>query len=427
MNSLIKIIGNGGSCNKNYYLWRVRILIAVIIGYAMFYMVRQNFIMAMPFMLEDQGYKLTDLGWVIGGFSFIYGIGKLLNGYFSDRSNARYFMTIGLVVSSLLSLAMGFGPNLFFIGLFYAVNGWFQSMGWPPVARMLTHWFSPKELGTKWALGATSHQIGGAFIAIFAGFLITNYGWKYAFFIPGILSLVGATFLFKYLRDCPKEVGLPPVEIYKGEETFDCKGSRITFNEFVKNILYNRLLWYISCANCFLYIVRAGIFNWAPTFLCQSKGSDAMLAGWQVGAYEISGLVGGLVAGWLSDKLFKGRRGPVGTYFMLLLIFPMLYLWLSPISSQILDTIALIVSGFLVYGPQVLVGVASADFASKRAVGVANGFAGAFAYFGVGLSSILITWIAEHWGWSFGFFFFLACSLIGACFFAMTWNYSARR
>jgi OPA family glycerol-3-phosphate transporter-like MFS transporter len=305
-------------------------------------------------------------------------------------------MTIGLSVSAVLSLIMGFGPSLVFVGLFYAANGWFQSMGWPPAARMITHWFSSRELGTKWALGATSHQIGGALIAIFAGYLITNFGWKYAFFVPGIIALVGSVLLFYALRDRPQEVNLPPVEAYKGEELFDGEDSRITFQELMNCVLRNRLLWYVSCANCFLYVVRSGIFNWAPMFLRQSKGSDAMSAGWQIGAYEIAGLAGGLAAGWLSDKVFKGRRGPVGTYFMLGLALPMLYLWLAPVESQFLDTLALIVAGFLVYGPQVLVGVASADFASKRAVGVANGFAGTFAYVGVGVSSVGITWIAEY-------------------------------
>jgi len=421
-----KVVSNEGFCRESYRRWRNKILVSVIIGYAMFYLVRQNFTMAMPFMLEEQGYKLTDLGYVVGAFSFIYGIGKLINGYLSDRSNARYFMPIGLAISAILSLIMGFGPSLFFIGLFYAANGWFQSMGWPPVARMITHWFSSKELGTKWALGASSHQIGGAVVAIFASWLISTYSWEYAFFIPGIIALFGSFILVKHLRDRPEDVGLPSVEVYKGEKNFVEDDSRITFKELIVRVFQNKLLWYVSFANCFLYVVRAGIFNWAPMFLRQAKGSNAMAAGYQVGAYEIAGLAGGLAAGWISDNMFKGRRGPVGTYFMLGLSLPMIYLWIAPFDSQLLDTVALAIAGFLVYGPQVLVGVASADFASKRAVGVANGFAGTFAYIGVGISSVVIARIVSDWGWDAGFIFFVICSLIGAFFFSLTWNHSAR-
>merc|ERR1712110_1105413 len=231
-----KVVSNEGFCRESYRRWRNKILVSVIIGYAMFYLVRQNFTMAMPFMLEEQGYKLTDLGYVVGAFSFIYGIGKLINGYFSDRSNVRYFMPIGLAISAVLSLIMGFGPSLFFIGLFYAANGWFQSMGWPPVARMITHWFSSKELGTKWALAASSHQIGGALVAVFASWLISNYSWKHAFFIPGIIALIGSVYLLINLRDRPQDVDLPSVEVYRGEKTFSDDDSRVTVNELVNRV-----------------------------------------------------------------------------------------------------------------------------------------------------------------------------------------------
>ncbi len=113
LNAQTRAVGDEEFCRKNYRRWRIRILLSVIVGYAMFYMVRQNFTMAMPFMLEEQGYKLTDLGWVVAAFSFIYGIGKLVNGYLSDRSNARYFMPIGLAVSALLSIAMDLGLGYF--------------------------------------------------------------------------------------------------------------------------------------------------------------------------------------------------------------------------------------------------------------------------------------------------------------------------
>ena len=68
-----------------------------------------------------------------------------------------------------------------FLSILWVINNWFQSMGWPPVARMLTHWFCAKELGTKWAYGATSHQVGGAITLVFTGYLVADFGWRAAF------------------------------------------------------------------------------------------------------------------------------------------------------------------------------------------------------------------------------------------------------
>ena len=400
--------------------WRLQILIAGILGYASYYIVRQNFSLSMPALIEEFGFTKTQLGGAMMAFSIIYAVGKLVNGFISDRSNARYFMPAGLAISALLSLCMGLSTNILSFIALYALMGWFQSMGWPPMARMLTHWFTPKELGLKWAIASAAHQVGGAAIYAVGPLLIISFGWKGAFFIPGIFSLCIAILLIPLLRDSPKSVGLPAPEAYKGEIIPDEDSRRITLKELGQIILCNPMLWYISMANMCLYIVRMGVITWAPTFLHEMKGTSLSQAGLQVAAYDIAGIVGGLTAGWMSDKLFRGRRGPVGAAYMLLLAIALFYFWKAPAGSGWENSIAMIFVGFLVYGPQVLIGVAAADLTSKRAVGVANGFSGTFAYVGVGISSLIIGWIADHYSWDYGFIFFIGAAILGAVFFALT-------
>lgn len=414
---------------KSYSYWRLRILYSTIIGYATFYLVRQNFSMALPGLRDEFGYSMAETGLVISVFSVVYGFGKFLNGYFSDRSNARYFMAIGLLGSSVMSAFMGLGNGLIFFGLFWALNGWFQSMGWPPSARLLTHWFSPRELGTKWSIWSCSHQLGSAAIVVLAGYLVEAYGWRSAFVVPGVIALLISLFLLNRLRDNPSKVGLPPVEVYKndgrGEDA--ANGEKINFQDVTNLVLKNKLVWYVSIANLFLYIPRMGILNWAPTFLKEYKGVSLLVAGSQVGVFDLAGLAGGVAAGWFSDKIFGGRRGPVGTIYLCLLSLAFIMLWKVPAGHPFLDTIALMLAGFLVSGPQVLVGIALADFASKRAVGVATGFAGIMGYVvGAAISGIGIGKIVDLWGWSGGFVVFVGCSLMGAFFFSLTWNARAR-
>ena len=413
---------------KEYRAWRTRILYAAIIGYAAYYLLRQNFSMAIPGMMEDLGYTKIELGWIVTMWSGIYGVGKFINGYFSDRSNARVFMTTGLVLSSIVCFFVGFVDALWAIGLLWAFNGWFQSMGWPPAARMVTHWFSPSELGTKWALCSSSHQIGGAIISVFAGYLIIHYGWRSAFIVPALICLVVAVFIYNRLRDRPQDLNLPPVEEYKGElkHISDEYEERVTLKDVLTQVLGNKLVWYMGLANLCLYIPRMGIFVWAPTFLKEIKGTNLLDAAWQVGAFEIAGLFGGIMAGWISDKYFSGRRGPVGVYFMLGLAVSIVALWMVPAGNSMLDMVALIFAGYLVYGPQILAGVASADFASKKAVGVANGFIGTLAYLGSGISGAGIGYVVESYGWEGGFSLFIASSLLGAVFFMLVWNRRAK-
>ncbi|MBI2981091.1 MAG: MFS transporter, partial [Deltaproteobacteria bacterium] len=355
---------------RKYRHWRIRMMYGMMTGYALFYFVRKNFSMAMPVFLKELGYTKTDIGWVLTAFSIVYGFAKFFNGVLADRANPRYFMALGLVCSAFMNFFFGLSSSLTTFGIFWLLNGWFQGMGWPPCARMLTHWFSPTELGTKWGIWNASHQIGGAGILVLAGFLIEHFGWRSAFFVPSLIAVVGAFFLINRLRDTPQSLGLPPVEIYRGEvhTTPRHEDTADSFKEILfQHVLTNRLVWIVSLANCFVYIVRIGVLDWAPTFLVEVKGSSLAAAGAKVATFEISGIIGGIFFCWVSDRLFRGRRGPLNVFCMFLLTFFMFALWVIPAGHPWLDAAALFAVGFVVYGPQMLVAVAAADFASKKA------------------------------------------------------------
>ncbi|HUX79027.1 MAG TPA: MFS transporter, partial [Alphaproteobacteria bacterium] len=352
-----------------------------------------------------------------------------VNGYLSDRSDARYFMSVGLFLSAIVSFIMGFGSGLFFFAMLWGLNGCFQSMGWPACARVITHWFSPKELGSKWALWASSHQIGAVAIFGLGGFLIEHFGWRYAFIVPAFVSMGLAFFLFNRLRDTPQKVGLPPVEEYKGDvnHVSHLYEERITLKEVLTTVLANKLVWFMAIANMCLYIPRMGIFFWAPTFLKEYKGVTLIIAGMQLVSFEIACLIGGITAGWISDRFFAGRRGPIATVFLIGLAITLFIFWKIPPGYPLLDALVLMIAGFLLNGPQVLNGVATADFASKRAVGVATGITGVCAYAGSALASGAgFGKLVEVYGWEGGFLLFILASLVGAFFFALTWNNRAK-
>ncbi|PCJ29862.1 MAG: MFS transporter [Rickettsiales bacterium] len=407
---------------KIYNKWRLRILISIILGYGTYYLCRLNFSIIMPAYIEEFSYSKTQLGWVITITSIVYGVGKFVNGYFSDKSNARYFMPAGLILSAIITFILGFTNSLVFLGIFLIFNYWFQSMGWPPAARMLTHWFAPQELGTKWALGAASHQIGGALTLIFCGYLVANFGWRYAFFIPGIIAFIVGVILFSALRDSPKELGLPPVEAYKGDEDFkeDTSENHLGSMEIFLKVFANRNIWYICFANMCVYFIRSGIVVWAPLFLIEFKDFSLVDSGWQVAAYEFAGLPGGFMAGWISDKLFGGKRGFVGIMFMSLLALALYTFWKLPAEHIYLSASSLACIGFFLSGPQILVGLASADFASKKAVGTANGWVGTVGQLGASLSGIGVGLLTQYYGWDAAFMAFIGAAILGAVFFSLT-------
>ncbi|MDR0715450.1 MAG: MFS transporter, partial [Puniceicoccales bacterium] len=245
---------------EQYKYWRGRILYSLVIGYATFYLVRQNFQVATPKMLDELGYTRSEIGWVFSAFAIIYGVGKFVSGMICDRTNARYFMTIGLIGSAVCSLLIGFSNSLAVLVVFYALNGAFQSAGWPPVSRLMTQWYSPEELGTKWGIVSASHQLGSIIILITGAHLSVLFGWRSVFVVPAAIAMLLAVFLFERLRDSPQSLGLPSIEekenlAIDGEQHSDVE--EITFKEVLfEHILPNKALWYVCMANFFVYVIR---------------------------------------------------------------------------------------------------------------------------------------------------------------------------
>ena len=417
------------SCNKVFGYWRFRTMYSIMIGYASFYLIRQNFSIAIPAICSDLHFSKSDIGIVISVAAIIYGVGKCFFGIIGDRCRARYVMSIGLLASAFMNVCMGFSSIIPMFALFWSLNFCFQSMGWPACARMLTHWYSPTEIGTKWSLWNTSHQIGSAAIVLSAPFILLHFGWRYVFFAPAVFAILLAAFIFNRLRDTPESLNLPSVEKMTGlasvAESNKWKNEeeeKLGFFETLKLALNNRLVWFVGFANLFVYICRMTFLNWGPTLLLESKGSSLAGAGLQMVAFDMASMVGGLCAGYISDKVFKGRRGPVSALCMVILGVLVSILWIAPRDAHSINSICMLGIGFLVSGPQILIGVAATDFASKKAAATASGFTGTLGYAGTAIAGFGTGFLVDSYGWNAVFIATIASAVVSALFLCLTWN-----
>lgn len=417
--------------DPEYKRLRLQVFLGVFIGYAGYYIVRKNFSLVMPDLIQ-QGYSKSDLGFALSGVSIAYGLSKFVMGNLSDRSDARNFLTAGLVLSALTTIFMGVVPfAMSSIGLMFAllfINGWFQGMGWPPSGRVMVHWFSTKERGTKMSIWNVSHNVGGGLVGPLAIAAVAIFGtWQSKFYFPGMVALVIAFIAYLLIRDTPQSRGLPPIEKYKNDYPADYSDEseqELTAKQiFFGYILNNRVLWYIAFANIFVYLVRYGILDWAPTYLEEAKGFSIKEAGWAYFAYEYAGIPGTLLCGWISDKVFKGRRAPATIIYMVLVLVAVIVYWQNPPGNILIDNLALISIGFLIYGPVMLIGVQALDLVPKKAAGTAAGLTGLFGYLGGAVfANIAMGFVVDKWGWDGGFIVLVAACILAMFFTALTWQ-----
>ncbi len=428
--------------DKEYKAMRIKVFLGAFLGYAAYYLVRKNLSLAAPDMIKDGILDAGKVGLAMSAVSIAYAFSKFVMGSVSDRSDARKFLCVGLILSALTMMAVGlipFGPNtavntaIIFV-LMLAV-GWLSGFGWPPCGRIMAHWFSQNERSFKMSVWNVSHTIGSfslGFLAIAGVSLAADLGiaqtWRGNFVFPAVVAMVIALFCWWAIRDTPESCGLPSVGDWRndhsGVKSKGAAGEKLPFKVlFVDYVLKNKLLWIVAISNVAVYMVRYGIGDWAPTYL-QEKGimtaAESKIA---FSVHNIVGAVGTIACGWATSKIFKGRCAPMNVICMFLCAIGVLLYWMvgsgivqvNPSMQKVLVYVALCLIGFFIYGPVALTGVQALNLVPKNAAGTAAGFVGLFGYL-IGdaiCSKIVVGGIANSFSWDTAMLSVAIGSLIG--------------
>lgn len=445
--------------DRRYRYWRFRILSASLVGYAIYYFVRTNISVALPVMQKDLGYTKAQLGIILTIGGVVYGVSKFANGFLGDRSNPRYFMPIGLLLCAGMNVLFGMSSALVFLSAFWFLNNWAQGMGFPPCARNMGYWFSPKERGTTFGIWHTGHTAGAALVAVLTGYIIKHTGdWRLCFYIPAGIAVFGAVMLLVRLRDTPGSLGLPPVEVWQNRPqpgfpvinpaTPDAPAVERTSADpsappplpdnpadedgrtyrqvIVQNIFLNPYMWIISVANLLVYTLRYATLHWGPTYLQEFKQMSTVTSAWLHSGNEIAGLVSALLAGIAADRVFNGRAGRVCVIAMAAMTVAVYFFWITPPSRPWLLAPLYLMMGFMVYIPQMLIAAMAMNLGTKRAAAAAVGLTGIFGY----ASSVISGWgvgrIVDAGGWDGAFKLMIGCAVGTMALMALTWKVGAQ-
>ena len=405
-----------------------RFIFCSMIAYAFFYVTRKNLSMAQPEMLAQGVITKEALGTILTVHGVLYGVSRFVNGFWADKLNGRVFMALGLALSAVMNLLFGCTSLTILFAAFWIVNGWTQGMGFPPCAKMLTHWIHPRELATKMSIWNTSHSFGSAMALGLCSMLFAfGMGWRWCFYVPAALAGLAAVFCFFCVKDGPHEDGLPELDLSDVCGTVVNTAERkVTDADRRRLVFRNRVIWLCAIANFFVYVVRFGFLDWGPTFLKEHKGIEVSKGGMMIIAFELAAVVGTVFAGWFTDKVFKGRGVRTCVFCMLLAGLCALGFWKLPDGAPIWQgTLLLMGTGFFIYGPQALIGIVAAQQATNDAAAMANGFMGIMGYAATTVSGLGIALISKHFGWDAALLSIGGFAIVGMTFFLFAWNAKA--
>jgi len=410
----------GRPLNQRWSQWRFGVFAAAWVLYAAYYFCRKNFSVVMPMMARTSHYGNFDLAQLVFVFSLAYALGQFAAGALGDRFGGRVTGALGGLISMACTLAMAGANDRHTLLLLQIGNGLGQGCGWSACMKVLGAWFERRERGTVMAWWGTCYVLGGFLATVFATFaatqtfVATGLGWRRGFLFPAFVLGAAALWFGWRVRNSPGEVQLPSQP--EPEEAQDGKAS-------AWEAARNPEVWILSGMYFFLKITRYSLLFWLPLYLVQRMQYSEEWAGYTSSLFELVGFSGTLIAGYVSDRLLKGRRYPVGATMLFALAA---WLLLHPAIGRLgpaAMAISISVLGILIYGPDLLMaGPASIDAVHPRHAARAAGIVNGVGSLGQLISAYVVAIIVSRFGWDQLFTFFLVCAAAAGALLTLRWN-----
>ncbi|WP_234096373.1 phosphoglycerate transporter PgtP [Citrobacter portucalensis] len=420
---MLSIFKAGPAANKvpaekvqeTYGRYRIQALLSVFLGYLAYYIVRNNFTLSTPYLKEHLDLSATQIGLLSSCMLIAYGISKGIMSSLADKASPKVFMACGLVLCAIVNVGLGFSTGFWIFAALVVFNGLFQGMGVGPSFITIANWFPRKERGRVGAFWNISHNVGGGIVAPIVGAAFAILGsehWQSAsYIVPAGVAVLFAFIVLILGKGSPRQEGLPALEQMMPEEkvvlnsrhTDQAPENMSAFQIFCTYVLRNKNAWYVSLVDVFVYMVRFGMISWLPIYLLTEKHFSKEQMSIAFLFFEWAAIPSTLLAGWLTDKLFKGRRMPLAMICMALIFVCLIGYWKS--ESLLMVTIFAAIVGCLIYVPQFLASVQTMEIVPSFAVGSAVGLRGFMSYiFGASLGTSLFGIMVDKMGWHGGFY-----------------------
>ena len=389
-------LADGNAVDQLYRRHRLRILIAITLGYGLAYTCRLALSVVKKPLIDEGIFTALELGAIGAALFYAYALGKLVNGFLADHANMKLFFAVGLLMSALVNVGMGFSTVLGVSVALWALNGWFQGFGAPAGIVSLANWFSNRERGRYYGIWSTAHSIGEGLTFVVVAAVVATFGWRYGYWTPGLLCILVAFGIYFLMQDRPRTLGLPEVNDWKNDH-WEKSGGRERDDLWKKqlSILVYPSIWILALASATNYVVRYAINSWGILYLQEARGYSLVEAGTLLMVNTLAGIAGCIAFGYISDKVFNARRPPANLIFAIIEIVALLLIFFGPQNT------AMLYFAFVLYGIGLnglvtsLGGLFGVDIAPKCAAGAVMGFVGIFSYIGAGIQENVSGYLIE--------------------------------
>lgn len=391
--------------------WQCKVFVLCWAAYASAYLCRTNLSIALPKMLEDFSWNKASAGLIGSAFFWAYAIGQLVNGYMGDRIQTRRFIFLGLGMSSIVNISIGFSQSFLTVLLLWMVNGFLLSMLWGPIVKCISVWFSRSQRN-RVAMGMSMSMIGGYLLSWgVVGAIVSVTSWSWAFWIPGIVTIGYSVIWVVNMKNHPREVGLEVQDSAEAGDAVPAAAERGSVSLF--HIIRESKLYLVAIACVAQGVIKDGITLWTPSFLQDVFHLSQEKTAFFSVIVPLVSILGIVIAGWLNKTFKEKEKVPVMLLLACTAVFCIIMFYFSGVHLY-LDILLLSLSSSLMYGANtLLLTIVPLNFSRFNKVSGIAGFLDFCSYMGAALSGFLTGFIVDSAGWKYMMVMWAALAFLG--------------
>lgn len=386
------------------------------LSYASYYLTRKNFSIVKSRLHDDLGVSVGSLAAVDTVYLSLYAMGQFISGPLGDRLGARRMLAMGMLGCGIFAICFGASASPVWFVLLFGLQGFFQSTGWPNNVKAVGPWFDEHVRGKVMGLWSTNYQVGGVVASAFAAFLLARYGWRSTFFLPGMLVIGLALFIWFLL---------PADKIQKASTEQSPKDDIVSLRP---NIWRNPHVWILGLAYFCLKLIRYSLLFWLPFYFHRQLGLAEESSGYLSIVLEVGGVLGAIATGFLADRYFVVDRTRIVAPLLFGLALSLFFYQMLGLSHLWANALGLSAIGFFIYGPDTLIsGACAQDIGGVHQTASVAGAINGLGSLGAVFQGIVTAYVSETWGWEVLFAVFTMLAFVSAILVGISFSASGRR
>ncbi|MCX5741591.1 MAG: MFS transporter [Proteobacteria bacterium] len=383
-----------GAVTPAHRTWRIKVFIATWFSYVGFYFCRKPFSAAKSAIGAETGWSATTLGNIWAAYLVSYAIGQFLASRMGTALGPRKNVLLGMALSIGVTVCMGVTLSAPIMAGLVAVNGLAQATGWSGNVGTMAAWFHKLERGRVMGVWSTNFTVGALVSGWAMAWVLGMHGdgepdpWRWCFFGgAGVLAVVWVQFYFLQ-RNRPEDLGLAAIDdpVVQGEVVEPPSTGRFGLS---REAWTNLML--VAGFYFFAKLIRYAMWSWSAYFLEKNYEMSGASANIYATLFDLFGIPGVFLTGWISDRYFKSRRAGVALMFMIGMMIVTALLTQYGDRSVTIFAVLLAGVGFTLYGPDALLsGAGAMDIGGRRAATFATAVISGFGSLGPVVQELVI-------------------------------------